>query len=51
MSHTPFILAAYSFATILLAWCALAPLLRGRKLRSDIVSRIEYTRKEDASDA
>jgi hypothetical protein len=51
MSHTPFILAAYSFATVLLAWCALAPLFLGRRLRSDIASRIEIMEKDNASDA
>ena len=51
MSHTPFILAAYSFATVLLAWCALAPLFHGRRLKNDILSRIELMDKNDASNS
>ena len=31
MDHTPFILAAYAAASVILAWCAIAPLLRVRQ--------------------
>ncbi|NIM70653.1 MAG: heme exporter protein CcmD [Xanthomonadales bacterium] len=43
MSHTPFILAAYGVATLLLLWGALAPVLRARKLKSEIRARLERT--------
>lgn len=33
MDHTPFILAAYAAASVVLVWCAVAPLLRARQLR------------------
>jgi len=36
MDHAPFIIAAYSVAAVLLGWCALAPLLGGRKLRDQL---------------
>ena len=51
MSHTPFIIATYSFALVLLSWCAVAPLLHGRRLRKDILSRIEYMDNNDASNS
>ena len=36
MSHTPFILAAYSIGTVVLLWCALAPLSRKKAVIRDI---------------
>ncbi|MEJ2533979.1 MAG: heme exporter protein CcmD [Gammaproteobacteria bacterium] len=33
MDHAPFILAAYAAASVVLAWCAIAPLLRVRQLK------------------
>ena len=36
MSHTPFILAAYSIGAIVLLWCALAPLAKRKALARDI---------------
>lgn len=36
MDHTPFIWGAYGFALVILTWCALAPVLRGRKLAQRI---------------
>jgi hypothetical protein len=51
MSHTPFILAAYSIAVVLLGWCAVAPLVKGRRLRRFILSRGNYEEQKDASDA
>lgn len=50
MSHTPFILAAYSFAVVLMAWCALAPVFQIRKLRNEILGRLETMEQTDASD-
>lgn len=32
MSHTPFIIASYLAATVILGWCAVQPLLRARRL-------------------
>jgi len=36
MSHTPFIWAAYSIGTVVLLWCALAPLTRKKAVIRDI---------------
>ena len=47
MSHTPFIWAAYSIGAIVLAWCALAPLLRKKAVTRDIRRWIHL---EDRSD-
>jgi len=52
MSHTPFIVAAYSIALVLLSWCALTPVLKGRQLRRFIMSRSIVTEEEnDAPEA
>lgn len=36
MSHTPFIIGAYSIGAVVLLWCALAPLLRKKSITRDI---------------
>ncbi len=36
MSHLPFIWAAYTIGTVVLLWCALAPLARKRAALRDI---------------
>lgn len=36
MDHTPFIVGAYSAAFVVLLWCALAPVLRARRFRSEM---------------
>ncbi|NNE05779.1 MAG: heme exporter protein CcmD [Xanthomonadales bacterium] len=36
MSHTPFIIASYLAAAVLLTWCAVTPLLRKRRLLRNI---------------
>lgn len=36
MSHAPFIWAAYSIGTVVLLWCALAPLARKKTVFRDI---------------
>ena len=51
MSHTPFIVASYLIALVLLGWCALAPLARGSRLKRFILSRTTFTENEDASDS
>ena len=51
MSHTPFIVASYAIAAVLLAWCAFAPMLQARKLKRDISRRIEQTEGKDASNS
>ena len=43
MSHTPFILAAYGITAVLLAWCALAPVLKARELARQISARQQRT--------
>lgn len=51
MSHTPFIVAAYSIALVLLGWCALAPVFQGRRLKRFILSRSKDWEDDDASDS
>lgn len=46
MPHAPFIVAAYSVAAIMLAWCALGPVLAGRKLASQL--RKKFQEENDA---
>ena len=36
MNHAPFIWAAYSIGTVVLVWCALAPLIRKKAVIRDI---------------
>jgi len=48
MSHTPFIIAAYSVGTLVLLWCALAPLFRQRSARQAIRRLIQV--EERSSD-
>ena len=33
MDHTPFIVASYVFAFIILGWTAIVPVIRGRRFR------------------
>lgn len=33
MPHAPFIIGSYAAATVILLWCALAPILRTRRIR------------------
>jgi heme exporter protein CcmD len=48
MSHTPFIWAAYSIGTVVLLWCALAPLARKKAVIRDIrrLSQIEERNRD-----
>lgn len=48
MPHGPFILAAYSIAAVLMAWCALAPIFHGRKLKRTILNRVKHLENNDA---
>jgi heme exporter protein CcmD len=36
MNHTPFIWSAYAIGTVVLLWCAIAPLMRRKTLTRDI---------------
>lgn len=49
MSHTPFIIASYTIAAVLMAWCAFAPILQGKNLKQGILRRIKQTEDNDAS--
>jgi heme exporter protein CcmD len=51
MSHTPFIWAAYSIGTVVLLWCALAPLARKKAVTNDIrrLSQIEERNRDTDS--
>ena len=49
MDHTPFIIAAYSIAFVLLSWCAFAPLLKAKKLKRIILNRVKFMENNDAS--
>lgn len=39
MDHTPFIIGSYGAFAIVLAWCAIAPVLRMRRLRRELAER------------
>ena len=41
MNHAPFIWAAYSIGAVVLAWCAIAPLLRKKTAIRDIQRLIQ----------
>jgi heme exporter protein CcmD len=49
MSHTPFIWAAYSIGTVVLLWCALAPLLRKKTAIRDIRRIIQTEERSNDS--
>ena len=36
MSHTPYIFGAYAIGTVILLWCALAPLFKKKAVFKDI---------------
>jgi heme exporter protein CcmD len=48
MDHAPFILAAYAIAAVLLAWCALSPVLGGRKLIERLRRAYRETERDHA---
>lgn len=50
MAHEPFIIAAYAAAGALLAWCALVPVLRGRRLRRELRAVLAVHGGSHASD-
>jgi heme exporter protein CcmD len=35
--HSTYVIAAYAAATIILAWCAVAPVIKGRAIRSALI--------------
>jgi heme exporter protein CcmD len=41
MDHTPFILASYGIAFVILGWTAFVPVIRGRRFRDQLRAR-EY---------
>jgi len=41
MPHAPFIIAAYGVAAVMLTWCAIGPLLAGRKLARQLRSKYQ----------
>jgi heme exporter protein CcmD len=51
MSHLPFIWAAYSLGTVVLLWCALAPLIRKRAALRDIRRLIQLEERHLDSDS
>jgi heme exporter protein CcmD len=51
MSHLPFIWAAYSLGTVVLLWCALAPLVRKRAALRDIHRLIQLEERHLDSDS
>ena len=51
MSHTPFILAAYSIGAVVLFWCAVAPLLKKRTVARDIRRLIQIEDRTRDSDS
>ena len=51
MPHAPFIIASYTIAAVLLAWCAIAPVLHARKLKKDILRRVKQGESKNAPNA
>jgi heme exporter protein CcmD len=51
MSHTPFIWAAYTIGTIVLLWCAVAPLVRKKSAFRDIRRLIQLEEHSSDSDS
>lgn len=49
MSHTPFIVGAYLVGTIVLLWCALAPLVRKKTAVRDIQRLIQLEERSGDS--
>ncbi|MGD2130642.1 MAG: heme exporter protein CcmD [Lysobacterales bacterium] len=49
MNHLPFIWAAYSIGTVVLAWCALAPLVKKRAAIRDIRRLIQIEKRTNDS--
>jgi heme exporter protein CcmD len=49
MDHTPFIIAAYGVAGLLLSWCALGPLLHGSRLRTRLRKQLTEQEHDRAS--
>lgn len=39
MDHTPFIVGSYAAGALILTWCAIAPVLRMRRLRRELAER------------
>ena len=48
MNHAPFIWAAYSFGTLILLWCAVAPLVRKKAALKDLrkLNQIEVQNRD-----
>lgn len=51
MSHTPFIIASYGIAAVLLTWCALVPLFQAKKLASQLRKKFKLTEEDHASNS
>jgi heme exporter protein CcmD len=51
VSHTPFIWAAYALGTVVLLWCALAPLARKRSAIRDIRRLIQLEERSRDTDS
>jgi heme exporter protein CcmD len=51
VSHTPFIWAAYTLGTVVLLWCALAPLARKRVAIRDIRRLIQLEERSRDSNS
>jgi heme exporter protein CcmD len=49
MDHTPFILGAYGAAVVIMTWCAVAPITRGRALVRALKARQTTEGKQHAS--
>jgi heme exporter protein CcmD len=51
MSHTPFIWGSYAIGTVVLLWCALAPLARKRNAIRDIRRLMQLEERAGDSDS
>ena len=45
--HLPFIIGAYSIFAVVLSYCALVPVIRGRKIRDQVI-RYNQRKRDDA---
>jgi heme exporter protein CcmD len=51
MDHQPFIIGAYVATGLVLGWCALAPVIRGMRLRRELRAVFEVHGDQNAPDA
>ncbi len=48
MDHTPFIVGAYVTGALVFTWCAVAPVMRMRRLRRDLARHYRRSARTEA---